>query len=188
MKWVPLAALTCGNTSLTVSCRSPVAHCGAMNTRGTLASLAVAMLGLATACGSSDDSAVDPAAETSSTPPSTVTLTVTLTDAPPLDVLQNGSRGKCTSVDLAAALMGGGDQTPVEVTVRDADDTIVGTTQLPKRGGTFDRDAGCVEWPVTFDDLEPSDFYQVTLSSRAGDQDTTVQRADAAEVSTAFDL
>jgi hypothetical protein len=93
-----------------------------------------------------------------------------MVDTLPLDVLFNGDAGECTSVNIAQLLddaigSSGGTPTPppVEVTLRDADGSIVGTQTLPKRGGTFSKATGC-DWTLEFPNVPARGFYEATVA------------------------
>lgn len=150
------------------------------NTKLTGAVMALTLMLLAS-CGGDDDQAdADDTTTTAAAEAETVDVTVLLTDAPPLEVLFNHDDVTCTTVDITAAmdLVGANPDAstdelfemlpPVEITLRDAGGSIVGTESIKGAGGTFG--SGC-EWPVEFDQVPVSDFYEVTV--QAGDIERT---------------
>lgn len=103
------------------------------------------------------------------------TVVVTLKDSVPLDVLQNHDDKLCRSKSVTAALSG--NDTPVQVTLRDAAGTVVATQDLPDVGGEFA--SGTCTWPVEFT-VEHSDFYEVTVTALGKDTSATGQTVDGA--------
>lgn len=106
----------------------------------------VAVAVLVAGCGGGDASA-DPDPSQSPTP-DTVHVAVTLIDQAPQDVLLNYDNNECTTVFL-------GQKIPVTVTVRDADGSIVATTDVPDTGGEFTNPArglrGNCRWTIRFE-------------------------------------
>lgn len=119
----------------------------------------VAALLVLSSCGGGSDS---PAKSSGSKSPSPVDVTVNLHDAPPIDALYNKNNRVCSSQSFMDAIAG--QDSKVTVTLKDASGTIVGTQDLPKEGGTFDKTSGC-DWAVTFEQVAPSDFYQAEVTS-----------------------
>lgn len=135
--------------------------------RGSAVAVAGAAALLA-GCGGGDG---DQPAGAEPTEPATVDVQVALVDDLPVEVLQSGSGGQCTSVNILDSAFGGPGTPPVEVTVRDADGSIVATTTLPEDGGAFTRGVGCT-WGLSFE-VDASDFYEVTVRSKAGEDKAT---------------
>lgn len=155
--------------------------------RRTLISAAVLALTL-TACGGGDepsDAGSDESAPTSEAAETTA-VTVELRDSMPAKVLSNFDDRTCASKSIADALnltMANPDASAeeiaamlptVSVELANAEGTTIGLQDLEQYGGSFDKTTGCM-WTVRFGDVEPSDFYEVTVSK--GDEVVATEKA-----------
>ncbi|GAA1138170.1 hypothetical protein [Nocardioides aquiterrae] len=131
------------------------------STTAPTAILLAAAVFAASSCSGSDS-----AGDASSDEPKDVTVTVELHDAPPLDALFNLDNVRCTRTVL-------GQTVDLQVTLRDADGTIVGTSKPPENGGSFSKREGC-SWPVSFS-VPESEFYEATVTTDSGDRKGTGQ-------------
>lgn len=170
-----------------------------MGTRGGACGTALAAaLILATGCGGGGDDEASLAPETvtvtDTATPEPVTVYVELVDQPELNALFNGDGGQCTTVNVADVFdvaIDNPDLGPAEiqellpkteVTLLDADGSIVGTQTLPKRGGGFNPATGCT-WSIVFDLEEGSDFYEVEVER---DSFTATGRGESGGESSVF--
>jgi hypothetical protein len=134
--------------------------------------LGVGLLFLLTACGGSEPA---PKAEAPKEP-ELINVTVVLQDSKPLDILFNADDQECTSRNIEQVLenaMSGGEaeSDPVEVALRDADGSLIGTITLPEHGGTVGP-TGC-EWEVAFPEVPKSNFYEATVTGFQAEENGT---------------
>lgn len=149
------------------------------------AATAALVIGLA-GCGGDEGDDPEAGESSSSTPeaPETVTVSVGLHDHGTQEALFNADDRTCTSRNLAEAFDIAIENPDVKadelrelmpkttVTLKDAAGTTIGLLELPEDGGTFKKSTGC-DWTVAFEDIEPSDFYEVVVEH--GDFSTTEQ-------------
>ena len=120
-----------------------------------------------TGCGEDKGPAAEPSsADTTAT--ATQSVLVALADSIPMEVFGNNDDQVCLVRDSG-----------VEVTLRDADGTIIGTEPISGVGGSWQDGAGCL-WEVSFTSVPASDFYEATLKAGDFERTGTVKAESAA--------
>lgn len=142
-----------------------------LTARHVLAPMLATLMLVATACGGggSADKPADVAPEARH-------VSVVLADSVPLNLMANFNDVQCYF------------QAATEVTLRDADGSVVGVKQLPKAEAGGESAAKSCSWRVEFSDVPDSAFYEATVSSGDAEFKATSQAAAGGDLEIHLDF